>query len=126
MKPLSITPNINKWLKEGDRGTSSLSILQRLTGINFVDNVFGMNHPYDPADLYRCVKLIETAPELREHLHKMKDVTKTWELLVDEWDELVTLMKKEIKQNGGKCPKTFDRMQELRKEGDRKEKSSKS
>lgn len=109
---IQITENINNWLKYGDRGVSSEAIVSHLTGIN-ISGHWGLGHPHDPSDFNRCLKLVEMAPEIKEELHRMKEVSEVWSRLVNEWDDLASLMKKEAAENNGRCPKTYERMKEI-------------
>lgn len=108
---MEITENINNWLKNGERGLSSEAIVSHLTGIHISQRE--REHPRDPADLNRCVKLLESAPELRKEMHHMRDVSDIWAKLVDSWDHLEALLKEEIVKNNGKCSKTYKKMKEL-------------
>lgn len=111
---MEITENINNWLKNGERGISSEAIVSHLTGINIVKRLGSTDYPKDPADLNRCVKLLEAAPEIRKEMHLMREVCDVWAKLVDSWDYLESLLKEEIAQNDGRCPKTYRAMRELR------------
>lgn len=109
---MEITPNINNWLARGDRGSSSETIVQHLTGVN-VAGMWGMTAPADQSDLSRCIKLIEAAPEIKEEFYRMREVGKVWSRFVDEWEDLVSLFLTECPNHRGSAPRTFSRMQQL-------------
>ena len=109
-KPIAITPNINRWLKKGERGISSETIISHLTGINVGSD---SGPPHDPDDLRRCHLLLCAAPELRAQLPRMAEVCPVWRRLVKHWDELVALMINEAKNNMGRCPECYRRMKEI-------------
>ena len=115
MKPIiEITPNINEWLANGEQGISSKAIVSHLTGINFVGR-WGKQPPYDPSDLRRCMLLLEQCPELRPELHRMADVSPVWATLVAEWDDIITLLKEEMKRSDGMAPQTYYRIEAMRR-----------
>jgi hypothetical protein len=64
------------WLNSDDTGQSSLYMARALApaaGLNAT--VYGIKSsdpwPHDPADIGRCVRLLDTVPELRPHLHRL-------------------------------------------------------
>lgn len=105
------------WLAKGERGMSSESIVERLTGVP-VGSRSRYAWPHDPSDFRRCELLLRAVPQAREHFHLMADVSPTWARLVDAWDELVALGEEEAPgvfdgARGGKAPRLFARMTEL-------------
>ena len=104
-----IPKNLNRWLKEGDRGISSEAIATKLTDINV--GRWGLRHPLDPSDFGRCVALLEAVPEFKARLDEMKSVSLVWTALVENWAELEAIFQEEV--SSGRAPKLYDRMQEL-------------
>jgi len=86
-----------KYLADRDCGLSAKAIIYRMNDINDVYT----DHPLDAADFGRCMKLLSVFPEYRVELHHMKDVSKEWVLLVDNWTELEELYFREIDTNDG-------------------------
>ena len=84
-----INQKANEWLKSGERGVSSETILSVMEDINVV---MYRSHPYDPSDFYRCCLLLESVPEYRARLNEMALVSKEWAILVEHWDELESLV----------------------------------
>lgn len=75
----------------------------------------GTDHPYDPADLKRCVDYCaETGVSTKTLSEKMSRVSQTWAALTAEWDSLAALLAEEIAENTGRAPRTYARMRELR------------
>jgi hypothetical protein len=72
------------WLLNGNVGLSSKTMFNCLIGNRF----FEINHPYDPADFGRCYQLLESVPEWKTELDKLKPLSKEWENLVNNWDKL--------------------------------------
>lgn len=105
-----------RWLANGRRGTSSNTIFTHLTGVNALDG-FGGSHPHDPADLCRCIRLLEACPELWERFDQMATVTPVWARLVTHWHELAQMLDAEIPgwRNGthGMASRTYKRMKEI-------------
>jgi hypothetical protein len=83
-----------EWLAGGERGTSSNTIVEVLTG--FPAARHGQCHPYDGADLRRCRLLLAYCPELLSHFPKMTSVSVQWRVLVEHWSELCRLMDEEM------------------------------
>lgn len=65
----------------------------------------GTQHPLDPSDLCRCLKV---SPRTPKH---MRDRSPEWRVLVDHWDELAELLHEE--HPNGRATKTYARMKEL-------------
>lgn len=112
---MNISENLLQWLANGERGVSSETIVHYVTGIKTND---WYDHPVDPSDLGRCVKLLEMCPELVEGFkEKMPRVSVVWERLVDHWDELIAMLDEEVPgwRHGerGSARKTYDMMQKL-------------
>lgn len=112
---VQISQNLIAWLASGERGVSSNTIVERLTGISAVGD-WGQDHPLDPADLMRCRKLLSQCPELRTDFHKMADCSDEWKALIENWDDLCQMMDREAPDwlNGqGRAKETYDFMQRL-------------
>ena len=110
-----------EWLAGGRRGLSSDQIVTSLTGLDALGERWGdyaPHHPHDPADLARCRRLLDAVPALKREFHRMAAVSKEWAALVPVWDELCALMDEEApdwERGKGEAPRTFERMQELRR-----------
>jgi hypothetical protein len=110
---------LRAWLHSDDTGLSSLAMARRLAplaglgesvpGPRFPDDRDA--RPHDPADLGRCVRLLEAVPELRPHLPAMAGVSREWAALVGAWDELEALYREELPT--GRGPRCYARMREL-------------
>ena len=103
-----INQKANEWLKNGERGVSSETILSVMEGVSVTREFC---HPYDPSDFYRCCCLLEAVPEYRARLNEMAVVSKEWAVLVEHWDELESLLKTERETRS--APKTYEKMQRL-------------
>lgn len=103
-----------RWLATGERGLSSETIFEHLTGAPVLKDhwrEYGPHTPSDPADLRRCRLLLEQVPELVPLFHKMSTVSKEWAALVREWANLCTTMDAETpdwRTGGGSAPKTYE------------------
>ena len=88
------------WLSQGERGTSSNTIFQTLSGQNIKA---WMSHPCDPDDFRRCYLLLKTIPEWKADLYKLKEISPVWSKLVDNWDKLTSMLEEQMethKPNG--------------------------
>lgn len=108
--------DVINWLACGERGISSNTIVEHLTGLNALGFRPG-SHPWDPDDLSRCIKLLEACPNLAERFDDMRDVSPVWAGLVDAWSELVATFDDEApgwrERRCGSAPKTYARMRKL-------------
>jgi hypothetical protein len=117
MEALQSNPALVRWLASGERGISSNTIVQHLTGLKTMRDGY-MSHPYDPDDLSRCRKLLEAVPLLKLMLPGMATCSPEWAALVARWDELCSLMDEEAprwNEGIGSAPKTYELMASLRK-----------
>ncbi len=108
-----------QWLAFGERGISSEAIVTHLTGVQ-VSRWGSSFEPLDPGDFRRCERLLRQVPIARLAFGAMRDVSPQWAGLVEMWDELVALAEDEVpgifdQPAGGSAPRTYDRMQGLRR-----------
>ncbi len=106
-----LTPNEITWLRSGDTGISSLTILATLEHDETIAAMTYLDHPEDPADLGRCIRLLDAEPSLRERLGLMCFIGPEWAALVRNWSELEALYHEEAPS--GRAPKCYARMREL-------------
>lgn len=86
------------WLASGERGLSSETIFQHLTGVKVIKDHWESRFPFtpsDPADLRRCRLLLEQVPELAPRIGEMATASPEWAGLVARWDEICAAMDKE-------------------------------
>jgi hypothetical protein len=112
-------PGLMGWLCNGDRGSSSNTIVQHITGLPANDG--DIDHPWDPADVSRCQRLLEAVPAMRPYFSRMKSASPAWSRLYDRWDEIIALMDEDCPdwrtpKRGGSCPKAYALICELTKE----------
>lgn len=101
-----------EWLGNGSRGISSNSIVEHLTGINCTGD-WGMDHPHDPDDLDRCLRLLEAVPSLRNQLPRMSTASKEWAGLIMRWSEIEASHLEEVGlgwTKASRAPKTYELM----------------
>lgn len=114
-----LSPEATAWLADGERGVSSNTMFEYLTGISAVGK-WGGSHPRDPGDFRRCRLLLERVPELVPLLPRMAEVSPVWAALVAGWDSLCATMDAECPYwrtgRGGSAPKTYEMMRAIRKE----------
>lgn len=98
------------WLTGNDTGRSSETLVRYLVdGVlsPTADHVF----PRDPDDLGRCLRALETLPEIRPHLSEAVAISPVWKALVEHWDELEALYREEAPTR--RAPRCYARMREL-------------
>lgn len=112
-KPQTEIQKAMHWLLNANTGMSSECLMATMLNGGPVNGKDWKSRfsPADPSDFKRCVDLLNAVPEFREQLGVMKQVSKSWAVLVDHWDELEALLAEEILQRS--APKTYARMQEL-------------
>jgi hypothetical protein len=74
------------------------------------------SHPYDPADLNRCLLLLDAVPEIRDNMDKVAGISETWAKLVDRWDEVEQCFLDEVGLNwtkGDRAPRTYELMKAI-------------
>lgn len=99
---------IMEWVANGETGASSCTIAYTVLDVPF-DRT---RHPLDPADLRRCVELLDQIPEIRKHMDKLRDVSPIWNDLIDNWNDLETMLKIEMK-TGNNAPGTYELMKKI-------------
>ena len=103
-----------EWLASGERGMSSNTMVTHLAGISAGA---ASSHPYDPADLRRCMLLLDRVPELKWRMQRMRTVSKEWNALMDVWDDITTSFLTEAPDNWRdprahwRAPRTYKLMQ---------------
>jgi hypothetical protein len=101
------------WLQNGERGISSDTIFERMTGLDVGTEWHDV--PYDPADLRRCRLLLETVPEFHARIGEMRTVSAAWSRLTDRWVALCSLMDEETpnwRDGEGDASKVYAAMHE--------------
>ena len=72
--------------------------------------------PSDPSDFNRCLLLIESAPEIKDHMDKVAAISDSWAKLVGHWDEIEQCFLNEVGLNWSKAksaPITYKLMHDL-------------
>lgn len=54
-----------------------------------------MDHPSNPAELWRCIYLLKREPEYRARLDEMESLSPEWRIVVTNWAELEALLRSE-------------------------------
>ena len=75
-----------------------------------------IDYPHDPADLNRCLLLLEAAPGVRDVFPKIAAASKVWAALVANWSEIERSFLDEVGPNWCKAhsaPKTYALMRRV-------------
>lgn len=96
------------WLRGGDTGMSSETILEVMTGIP----VKRHDIPYDPADFGRCYRLLKQFPEWKPRLRKVAERFPKWTPFVDNWSEMEKIYERDEPTN--RSEELYDMMVMLR------------
>ena len=109
-----MTTSMTMWLAIGERGISSNAIA--LTTLGLRPTGHDAWWPVDPADLRRCLLLLEAVPETREDgLLVLAKRCPKWAALAKVWDRLSETLRSEIGETlppRGYAPKTYALMNE--------------
>ena len=100
------------WLANGETGLSSKTIAFTALGKDYGD----FSYPRDPADLNRCIKLVEEVPSAKEAFPYLATRCERWKGIVDNWENLKAMFIEEVGFdwcNAKSAPKTYDKMQEI-------------
>ena len=106
---------IIQWYASGDTGLSSKHMAAVAAGAKGDGS-----YPHDPHDLGRCIRLVETVPEIKERFPIIANTTKEWAIVIANWDELCSMYSVEYGPRGkfigelkksNKC--TYTRMKNL-------------
>ena len=76
-----------RWIVGHHVGSSSRAIWAHMMDAGEPD--WGWSHPHDPADLFRCLRLLDFIPEWKVRLPEMAARSESWAALVGRWDEIV-------------------------------------
>lgn len=85
-KRLGLTGEVQDWLINGERGSSSNAMCKVFFG---VPSTAGVNHPLDSADFRRCCLFLATTNS-HDQIHKMSLVSAEWAALVKVWVKIET------------------------------------
>ncbi len=105
---------ILKWFIHGETGVSSCAMAAALIGEEPKRKYH--NHPSDPADFNRCLKLLTEVPEARKHMDRVSKLSPIWSKLVSRWDEVEKCFLNEAGYDWSKncpAPKTYQLMKEI-------------
>lgn len=81
------------WLENGERGASSNTMFQFLSGRDIgLKRMYA--HPHDVDDFKRCYLLIKTIPEWKSLLNRLAPISPVWKKLVDNWERLSDMLEK--------------------------------
>lgn len=103
-------PNLEviKWMAGRDTGMSSKAIAMHMS-----TGECDGRYPYDPADLGRCLRLLERFPDWKPRIHEMAAYGPVWAVYVKHWDEMAQSMSDEVGIDWSKArsaPLTYDLM----------------
>lgn len=103
-----------QWQTKGDVGISSATMASIALGLDepFYGSYFGA--PHDPSDMLRCMKLLESIPEIRDHFPAIAKRVPTFKRILEQWDELVEVMNRECVGDNWRAPDAYKMIKELR------------
>ena len=104
---------VMEWQATGNVGVSSATMASIALGMkkNFYGSYF--SPPSDPADLNRCMNLVQRIPEIKESFPLIAAKCPRFAPVIENWEELTSLLRKELKRTDKRAPETYARMKEL-------------
>ncbi|EBI7575638.1 hypothetical protein APP39_002229 [Salmonella enterica subsp. enterica serovar Minnesota] len=102
-----------KWQTKGHVGISSATMASIALGLekSFYHGRF--DAPSDPADLRRCMMLVDEIPEIKDSFPLIAKKVKRFSPILREWDSLIALLKLELKRPDKRAQKTYKWIKEL-------------
>lgn len=100
------------WFAAGDTGISSETMALWLSA-RVGNDRWGRSTPSDPADLGRCLRLLEAIPEWKPRMVEMVECSPQWAHMMTYWDEIAASMADEVGIDWSKAqsaPLTYDLM----------------
>jgi hypothetical protein len=107
-----IEKRIGEWITSDGTGISSCAIVAIMMGADPA-KMGRKDAPRDPADLGRCLRLLELIPEWKPRMHEMAKLGGRWPAAVKCWEEISACMDAEVGidwSKGLSAPKTCDMM----------------
>lgn len=78
----------------------------------------GIDHPWDPSDLLRCINYCDGRISTEELRTRMAGRSQAWDRLLPEWDRLVALLRHEMDtRTDGNAPLTYREMKRVLADG---------
>ena len=100
------------WYVSGEKGISSETMAATALGKKHDRG----DAPADPADLNRCIKLVDTAPEVKKAFPKIAALSEQWKAVIDNWDKLREMFIAEVGYDWNKkkrAPETYKEMKRI-------------
>ncbi len=112
---MNIQEKVLQWIAIGRVGASSKSMALCAAGIQEAGS-FRPAYPHDPADLNRCLLMIEIVPEVRLEFHKIAKLSDVWARLISNWSTLEETFLDEVGRDwceAKSAPFTYKLMREI-------------
>lgn len=100
------------WILGDDTGLSSKTVWSVMMGVPQRRR----GYPHDPADLLRCLRLLEVVPEWRSRMPEMAACGAEWSALMANWTEIKAACLREVglhPERGASAPYTYKLMREV-------------
>lgn len=103
------------WFSGGDTGMSSKALAAHMT-----TGKCDGSYPSDPADLGRCLRLLEMFSEWKPRIGEMAKYGGVWRAYADRWEDMAQSMRDEVGidwSKGRSAEKTYDLMRRIEADG---------
>lgn len=106
-----IQTKVLNWIATGRVGASSKAMAMAACGLPNDGS-----YPHDPADLNRCLLMLEAVPEVRDHFDKIEALGVVWGRLIGRWADIEASFLDEVGLNWSKAqvaPVTYKLMRQV-------------
>ena len=106
-----IQSKVLNWIATGQVGSSPKAMAMTACGMPS-----SKSYPSDPDDLNRCLLMLESVPEVRDHFDKIAALGVVWGRLIAHWDEIEASFLDEVGRDWCKArsaPKTYELMKKV-------------
>lgn len=112
-KNAELALKVLEWSSNNDVGCSSATMASIAVGLKkpFYGDYFSA--PRDPSDFRRCMTLVDTIPEIKDHFPVIKKKCKQFAVVIDNWDLLCETLRIDMETNKRCAQKTWDLMKDL-------------
>jgi hypothetical protein len=100
-----------RWFAYGEVGLSSKTMALVACGAGLPEH---WCYPLDPADLRRCMLLVDEIPGIRAAFPRIATISPEWAKIIEHWDDLVANLRAEMAvPEASSAPRTYAKMRTL-------------
>ena len=115
---MEMTEGVAEWLRKGNRGISSETMVEFFEGLpecTLVGSHFGRDIPHDNSDFKRCVDLVAAVPGYRDRIDELAELGCGWSMISDHWYTLEMLLYRQMEGDEEARTELYNRLKEINK-----------